>query len=112
MSLHAQRRKDLAFAFCRAFTFEDQVRSSSAAALEALQQGSWRTSGPSRWLGWLPILGRLFKDGPRLADALNVMMLTGDNVASACSIAGMCLQRVSCRLSMGRTTFHLVTSVS
>ena len=64
------------------------MRSSSAAALEALQQGSWRTSGSSRWLGWLPILGRLFQDGPRRADALNVMMLTGDNVASARSIAG------------------------
>lgn len=64
------------------------MRSSSAAALAALQQGSWRTSGPSRWLGWLPILGRLFRDGPRHADALHVMMLTGDNVASARSIAG------------------------
>ena len=72
------------------------MRSSSAAALEALQQGSWRTSGPSRWLGWLPILGRLFRDGPRRADALNVMMLTGDNVASARSIAGLHPHYISC----------------
>ena len=75
---------------CRAFTFEDQVRSSSAAALDALQQGSWRTSGPSRWFGWLPGLGGLFRDQARPADALHVMMLTGDNVASARNIAGAC----------------------
>ena len=74
------------------------MRSSSAAALEALQRGSWRTSGPSRWLGWLPVLGRLFRDGPRQADALHVMMLTGDNVASARSIAGLQPRHNSCRL--------------
>ena len=73
----------------RAFTFEDQVRSSSAAALDALQRGSWRTSGPARWLGWLPVLGRLFRNRARQEDALHVMMLTGDNVASAHSIAGV-----------------------
>ena len=66
------------------------MRSSSAAALDALQQGSWRTSGPSRWLGWLPVLGGLFGDTARPADALHVMMLTGDNVASARNIAGAC----------------------
>ena len=66
------------------------MRSSSAAALDALQQGSWRTSGPSRWLGWVPVLGRLFRDRARPADALHVMMLTGDNVASARNIAGVC----------------------
>ena len=65
------------------------MRDSSAAALDALQQGSWRTSGPSRWLGWLPILGCLFRDSARRADVLTVMMLTGDNIASARSIAGL-----------------------
>ena len=83
-----EHRKLKDWAFCRAFTFEDQVRGSSAAALRALQHGSWRTSGPSRWLGWLPLLGGLFRDGARRADALHVMMLTGDNIASARSIAG------------------------
>ena len=81
------------------------MRSSSAAALDALQQGSWRTSGPSRWLGWLPVLGRLFRDQARPADALHVMMLTGDNVASARNIAGawrgqQCQIAVFCWLPM------------
>jgi len=36
----------------------------------------------------VPLLGVLFRDGARRADALHVMMLTGDNIASARSIAG------------------------
>lgn len=54
---------------CRVFTFEDQVRPSSRAAVHALRSGKWRS------------------ERPRPADALRVIMLTGDNEDSAHRVA-------------------------
>ncbi len=51
------------------FTFEDQVRPSSRAAVEALRGGKWRS------------------ERPRPTDALRVIMLTGDNQDSAHRVA-------------------------
>lgn len=52
----------------RLFTFADRVRDSSAASVSALQSGAWRSGAPKQ------------------ADALRVMMLTGDSPASAARI--------------------------
>ncbi|CAL8463150.1 g2684 [Coccomyxa elongata] len=53
----------------RVFTFEDQVRPSSRAAVDALRGGKWRS------------------ERPRPGDALRVIMLTGDNQDSAHRVA-------------------------